>query len=126
MGIVYNAIKTPDGTILESWGAHDFKSHIDKNGRYYAVDGGLDYLRRVADEFDFEDLSLSEEDRIEVIREKTSWGSYGKSGKEKFRRILLKDMESEHIEAVLSLPYVNQAVKRAMERELELRKSMKM
>lgn len=47
--ILYNAIMTPDGTILESWSPHDFVTHTDKNGNFYFVDGGLQgYNRRSA------------------------------------------------------------------------------
>lgn len=38
--IICNQIVTPDGTRLISHGVHDFVSHTDKNGQYYACDGG--------------------------------------------------------------------------------------
>lgn len=64
--ILKNAIKTPDGTIIESKHRHDFVSYTDKNGKYYAVDGGLDYLRRLGDN-DYTELSEFKEKIVKDI-----------------------------------------------------------
>lgn len=69
MAIVSNKIRTPDGTILVSRHRHDYVSHEDANGKTYAIDGGLDYLRRI----DFEsdpaiELSVTTEDPWELVR----------------------------------------------------------
>jgi hypothetical protein len=66
--IVYNAIRTPDGTIIESKNRHDYVEHLDKNGKTYMVDGGHDYLRRSAFS-DAEDLTLYNDDPFEIVRE---------------------------------------------------------
>lgn len=65
--LIRNAIKTPDGTVLESTHTHDFKSHIDKNGNYYAIDGGLSYLKRIATREDYEELSKWDEDENIIV-----------------------------------------------------------
>lgn len=98
---LYNAIKTPDGTILESHHRHDYVFHRDANGRSYAVDGGHDYLKRSCEIMDYEELSLTIEDSHSKLREVFGWFSYGKTGKEKRHKILLKNMDTDHILAVL-------------------------
>lgn len=58
--ITKNAIKTPDGTIIESKYRHHFVCHKDKNGNIYCVDGGLDYLKRIGPP-DYTELSTDSE-----------------------------------------------------------------
>jgi hypothetical protein len=100
--IVYNAIKTPDGTILESKHRHDFRTHKDAvTGDTFLVDGGHDYLRRKLTSVPAEELSVTTEDSIERIREVFTWGSYGKNGDEPKKYILLKDMTDSHLCAIL-------------------------
>ncbi len=48
MNLIYNALRTPDGTVLTSRHRHDYVTHIDKNGKEYMIDGGLDYVRSSA------------------------------------------------------------------------------
>nr|DAI89645.1 MAG TPA: hypothetical protein [Caudoviricetes sp.] len=43
--LIYNAIRTPDGTLLVSRHTHDYVSHIDKNGEEYFLDGGMGHIR---------------------------------------------------------------------------------
>ena len=43
--LVYNALQTPDGTIITSRNRHDYEEYIDANGKSYMIDGGLDYVR---------------------------------------------------------------------------------
>ena len=35
--IIYNAIRTPDGTVIESKHRWDYQAHTDANGQVYAV-----------------------------------------------------------------------------------------
>ena len=58
--LISNKIRTPDGTILQSFNRHDYKTYIDANGFEYMVDGGIDYLRRIiVDDAPYEELSVS-------------------------------------------------------------------
>lgn len=121
--ILVNMIRTPDGTILKSRHRHDYVTYTDKNGLEYMVDGGLDYLRRnVHDLHPYEELSVHEEDSIEIIRERFDWGTYGKDGKQPFTRVLLKDMTEEHIQAILNTQRLLVSVQNMFHRELVYRK----
>lgn len=126
MNIVYNAIKTPDGTILESTHRHDYRTYLDKNGYTYMVDGGVAYLRRnIVKEAPATDLSVYLEDGHEKVREFAKWGTYGKTGNEPFRRVALKDMESDHIRAVLKVAQsMASQFRTAFENELKFRGEM--
>lgn len=102
--IIVNAIKTPDGTIIESRHRHDYVSHTDKNGHNYFVDGGIGYLRRgtTTNAPPYVEMSVFEGDSLYIIRGSFSWGSYGKGGDEPLHYILLKDLTSEHIVNILN------------------------
>ena len=100
--IVSNRIRTPDGTILESMHRHDYVTYTDANGKAYMVDGGLDYLRRnVHDDASYQELSVYADDLHELIREVFKWGTRGKDGKQPLKYVPLKDLTSDHIEAIL-------------------------
>ncbi len=100
--IVSNRIRTPDGTILESMHRHDYRVYVDANGKEYMVDGGLDYLRRnVHDDAPYEELSVYADDLHIEIRSVFKWGTRGKDGKQPLTYVPLKDLTTEHIEAIL-------------------------
>ena len=100
--IVSNRIRTPDGTILESMHRHDYVTYLDANGKEYMVDGGLDYLRRnVHDDAPYEELSVYADDLHIEIRSVFKWGTRGKDGKQPLTYVPLKDLTTEHIEAIL-------------------------
>lgn len=119
--LIRNALRTPDGTILQSRHRHDYVTHTDKNGKEYMLDGGLDYVRCSANG-DEEHLTVTLEDTHEVIREACDWGTYGINGDQPLSYITLCDMTTDHIEAVLkNVPSINTGIKIAMEQELEYR-----
>lgn len=101
--LVYHAIQTPDGTILESTHRHDYRTHTDSiAGETYMIDGGIDYRRGSINKVPAKDLSVYISDGHEKVREVVLWGTYGKNGDQPFKRIKLMDMETEHIKACLS------------------------
>jgi hypothetical protein len=100
--LVSNRIRTPDGTILESRHRHDYVTYIDANGKEYMVDGGLDYLRRnIHDDAPYEELSLYCNSDHEAIREVFRWGTRGIDGKQPLTWLVLKDMTTDHVEAII-------------------------
>jgi len=120
-GIVYSAIKTPDGTILQSRHRHDYQTYTDKNGKEYMIDGGLDYIRS-SDNGDEEYITITLNHDHNIVREYTTWGTYGIYGDEPLRYITLKDMTTEHIEAVLdNVRNIHPNLRAAFLNELEYR-----
>ena len=119
--LIRNALRTPDGTVLQSRHRHDYVTHTDANDKTYMIDGGLAYVRCSANG-DEEHLIVTLEDTHEVIREACDWGTYGIKGDQPLSYITLCDMTTDHIEAVIkNVPSINPAIKIAMERELVYR-----
>jgi hypothetical protein len=124
--ILLNAIETPDGTIIISRHRHDFVSHIDANGQYYAVDGGNEYLRRVFDTDDFKDVSVYDDGSHRTRRTNLVWGvNYDKD----MNRLpdtdyrYIKDLSTDHIEAILDGGFCrNEFYKEVFNDELNYRK----
>ena len=121
-GLVYNAIRTPDGTVLVSYNRHDYKTYIDANGHEYMVDGGLDYCRRnVVEEAPAEELTVHFSAGHDKVREVLSWGTRGISGHEPLRYVTLCDMDTDHIKAILLNYALSPKYKQSYETELALR-----
>jgi len=122
--IVYNAIQTPDGTILESRHRHDYVAYTDQNGYEYMVDGGTAYLRRgwTPDAPDYNELSLTIDDPHGKVREHVKWGTYGPNGDQPLKFVTIKDMSTDHINACLeNVPSMSDKIRTVMENELEYR-----
>lgn len=99
--LIYSAIRTPDGTILESRHRHDYVSYLDTNGETYILDGGTDYIRRSVNKVEAEDLSLYDDAPHEQIREVVSRGGRGKDGDEELKYVLLKDIDDNWLQAII-------------------------
>ena len=123
--ILFNAIKTPDGTILSSKHRHDYVAYEDtKTGKVYAVDGGADYFRCIGDMSDCEDLSITSLTPFSDIRERFHWGSRGVNGDEPIKMLRLSNLTNNHIEAILKNVFQNRegTFKKWFTEELEFRK----
>lgn len=120
--IVANRIKTPDGTILQSFHRHDYKTYVDANGHEYMVDGGLDYLRRTIPDAAYSELSLTLRNSFDEIREGFHWGTRGKDGKQPLTWKPLCELTVEHIEAILDTQHhIERWTRDLFERELKYR-----
>ena len=99
--LIYNAIRTPDETVLVSHHRHDYKTHLDANGEEYMIDGGTDYIRRSVNKIPAEDLSLYNDEPFEVLREYIFRGSRGKSGKQPLKYVKLSEVDNEWLGAII-------------------------
>jgi hypothetical protein len=108
--IVYNAIQTPDGTVLESTHHHDYKEYVDTNGKMYIVDGGLDYSRHSSNG-DEVLLTKYQDQSHEQIREHAFRAGYGKPGTSDYgtyRITRIADMDDEYLNEAIK--YVKQFI----------------
>lgn len=120
--ILSNKIQTPDGTILESFNTHDYKEYLDKNGELYIVDGGRDYLRRSNNIIPYEECSLYTDSPFKLLRQELRWGTYGKSGKETLKYVLLCNMSNSHICSIIeNLNFIDPDYLECFLKELEYR-----
>jgi hypothetical protein len=116
--LLYNALQTPDGTIIESKSRHDYVTHKDANGKTYMIDGGLDYVRCSANG-DEKHLTITLDDDHASVRHYCKWGTRGVEGDKPLRYVTLHEMDTDHIKAVIqNVPSMNSAIKIAMKNEL--------
>ena len=118
--LIRNALQTPDGTIIESRGRHDYVTHTDANGKTYMVDGGLGYIRRSANGDEI-DMSLYDDQPHEVQRDVLTWGTYGINGDQPLQYKTIADMDTGHLEAVVGMSGVCPVRRKCMQKELEFR-----
>lgn len=122
MRLVYSAIQTPDGTILESNYRHDYREYTDTlTGETYMIDGGIDYRRGNINVTPAKDLSVCLEDGHELVREAVKWGTRGINGDKPLRFVKLCDMETAHIEACLRTQNMHSHYVQAFVDELKYR-----
>jgi hypothetical protein len=119
--ILLNRIKTPDGTILTSYNRHNYVEYKDTlTKEVLMVDGGTDYLRRNVGTY--EELSVYDDGSHITRRSAVHWGTRGKDGKQPLVYKLLKDLDSDHIEAILKTQHqISDFYKEVFKEELKYR-----
>ena len=120
MNLIANALRTPDGTVLESKSRHDYKEYVDANGKTYMIDGGLDYHRRSANG-DEENMCMYDDEPHETQVQVLTWGTYGINGDQPLQYKTIAEMETGHLESVIGLGGVSPVRRDCMKEELRRR-----
>jgi hypothetical protein len=123
--ILVNALVTPDGTVIESRSRWDYHSYVDSiTGKTYMVDGGLDYVRCCSQK-DGKVVTLYAGSPHSELREFFRWGTYGKSGNEPHKLVKLKDMETSHINSIITTQtHISSDIISMFTREISYRDSL--
>ena len=119
--LLLNRIKTPDGTILTSYNRHDYLTHKDTiTKEVLMVDGGTDYVRRNIGTY--EELSVYDDGSHITRRSALHWGTRGKDNKQPLTYKPIKDLDSDHIEAILrTQTQISEFYKQVFKEELKYR-----
>ena len=119
--ILLNRIKTPDGTILTSYNRHNYVEYKDTiTKEVLMVDGGTDYLRRNMGTY--EELSVYDDGTHLTRRSAVHWGTRGKDGRQPLVYKPIKDLDSDHIEAILKTQHqISDFYKEILKDELKYR-----
>lgn len=116
---------TPDGTLLQSYHVHDYKTHKDANGEEYMIDGGCAYLRTSVNEEPAEYFTVTTDDAHAMQRKYFHWGTYGKDGKQPLEWKPLRALDTEHIEAILDTQHhIPEHLRKLFSDEIEYRKQV--
>ena len=108
--LIQNAVKItenyPNIVYLVSAHRHDYNTYTFKDGSTVSVDGGNSYRRRAYSGKDSYDTNwmewcIDDTEPLYAIKEKLLWGTFGKSGKEPLKYVLLKNCETSHLEKIL-------------------------
>ena len=119
--LLVNAMITPDGTYLESRHRHDCRTHLDKNGETYMIDGGLDYCRYSVNKEPATLLTVCTTDPHHHIREHFTWGTYGIDGDQPMKLVALKYLTNNHILNIIEYCKPENAIDKVFHDELKYR-----
>lgn len=104
--------------VIESHSRHDF---VSCSCGSVAVDGGMDYLRRIGERENIIELSVYSTDSYETIRTHFKRGSRGVNGDEPLTWIPLEQMTNAHLRATIAYENPNNKFIPLYEQELEYR-----
>jgi hypothetical protein len=122
--MVYNAIQTPDGTIIESFHRHDYKTHLDKNGKEYMIDGGLSYCR-CSTHPDQKHIIVYFDESFDKVRDHFRWGkNYDKDMNllPETQWTKLSELNNDHLTTLIDGGYGAEWCQRLFEQEKKYRK----
>lgn len=121
--LLANRIRTPDGTVLQSFRRHHYEEYHDKvSDEWYSVDGGLDYARRSINNSPAQDICVYTDDPHHVIREAFHWGTRGVDGDKPLTYVALSQLTTEHIQAIIRTQWhVPDYILRVFKTELNFR-----
>ena len=116
-------IITPDGTMLQSFHRHDYKTYKDENGNTYMLDGGLDYKRtNYHAGAPYTDASVYTNDPHDEIRRAFFWGHKGKDGSQPVTFKPLYALTNSHIEAILETQtHISEFIRQVFANEIQYR-----
>ena len=94
-----------------------------------STDGGHSYQRILGNPDDYKittisipDTEESFKENHELLRVELTWGTYGKDGKSKYKRVKIYRLTTEHIEAILlTQNQINAVLKKVLVNELKYR-----
>lgn len=116
---------TPDGTVLQAYHRHDYKTYTDKNGEEYMIDGGCDYVRHSINKEPAEYFTVTTDDTHKMKRQWFHWGTYGKNGDQPLKWKPLQELDKEHIEAILETQHhIPKYLRELFQDELDYRKQV--
>lgn len=99
--LVYSALVTPDGTLLESLHRLDYREHFDKNKKKYYLNGGLDFAiaSNWGDEKFIRVYADEDYERVRQYAFRICRGEDGNRGP--FVRVILAKLTDIHLESVI-------------------------
>lgn len=92
----------PDGHALYSFHRHDYVEHTQEDGREYILDGGDAYIRSGGSDRSYTVRQLTLPEDFHLLRNKMTWGSYGKNGDKPLTRRSISKLTTDHLNNLMT------------------------